>query len=464
MLQSFKRRGLKALVQFLMPELLAGVIVAIAIRSNLSGLRSGFMFQVVFSTSLFILFAESRRVFVVESDTENFYYSPPTLQYHIAIFISFVVISILVAAAIAAAPVFLLFNSPHDFNILISAVVVGWLNSLNLFFILLILVRYIGRNHIKSSLIMLQIFSGIALLAVMESAGKREYFFMSTRYIPLMIIIFLFLFAFFVLSSTAEEISKGLSATMKLAIYGLDALLQWIGRPFFLRDDYKYAGFLFMAANFWRDQILRLTVIGVIAMPYAAVVYSLLSIRNTQQIASMMRPLTSIIAVGVFSYYFLAQSITVSSNSEGKWLFQTVPLLNERAFINGCRKATVFFVHLPATLLIFTAALSKYPIAYAFLFVLSYHIFTYAALTWYFIFLKNFPLSVSFRTLGATSIPNLLFAFAYSFLSIWALLVLGHGTKELILLDLFVFAFTAMIESISSTVLNHRKITGLFIN
>jgi len=161
MLQSFKRRGLKALVQFLMPELLAGVIVAIAIRSNLSGLRSGFMFQVVFSTSLFILFAESRRVFVVESDTENFYYSPPTLQYHIAIFISFVVISILVAAAIAAAPVFLLFNSPHDFNILISAVVVGWLNSLNLFFILLILVRYIGRNHIKSSLIMLQIFSGI---------------------------------------------------------------------------------------------------------------------------------------------------------------------------------------------------------------------------------------------------------------------------------------------------------------
>src|SRR5579885_3570700 len=105
MLQSFGRRGFKALIQFLIPELLAGIIVAIAINSNTAGLRSGFMFEVVFSTSLFILFAESKRVFLIESDTEDFYFSPPTLQYHIAIFISFVVISILVTVAIAAAPV-----------------------------------------------------------------------------------------------------------------------------------------------------------------------------------------------------------------------------------------------------------------------------------------------------------------------------------------------------------------------
>ncbi|MGC8595782.1 MAG: hypothetical protein ACP5US_04480 [Candidatus Kryptoniota bacterium] len=459
LLKSFRRRGFKGVIRFLIPELLAGVLVSVAVNNNLSGQGSGFIFQVIFSTSLYILITESRKVFLIESDTEGFYFSPPTLQYHVAVFMSFVVISILVTAAVAAVPFFL-----SGSNTLFYIIVSGWLSSLNVFFVILIFVGFAGKNYVKFFLILFQIFSGIALLAVLESVGRRGYFFMNVQYIPVMLIALSFLFSCFVFSSTTEKISDGLSTRRRHNFRGLDKFPLWARRVLLLNRDNEFAGFLFMVANFSRDHTLRLTLITLTAMPYVAALYSLLSSGGIHGIDSMIKPMISVIAVGIFSYYFLSESITVSSYSEGRWFFRAMPSFNAQAFINGCRKASVVFVHIPATLLVFTAALSVCPFAYALLFVLSYHSFTYTALAWYFAFTKNFPLSISFKTLGASSISNLFFAFGYSFISIWALLMFGIGIKELILLDFSILALFAIIKLILPFVLNRQRIAEQLID
>lgn len=459
MLQSLRRRGFKGLVQFLMPELLAGIIVAFALKSDLSGLRNGFMFEVVFSTTLFVLLTESRKIFLVESDTEGFYFSPPTFQYHVAILISLVIISILVTIAIAIAPILSKFNSPFILKIMVNSVVLAWLNSLNLFLALLILTAVTGRNYVRPFLLTLQLLSGIALLVVIESAGRKGQLFMNVSYTPVTIAILLFLFVYFVFSSTIEKISDGLSTKKIHNSYVIDRVASLIKRTFFLRKGDEFSGFLFMSANFLRDQVLRLTVVGVIAMPYVATLYSLVFNQGVfVNFASMIKPMISVIAVGIFSYYFLSQSIAVSSNSEGKWLFQIIPSLDAHAFISGCRKSSVLFIHLPITLLIFIAALGVYPPDYAFLFVLTFHSFAYTSLSWFYTFQRNFPLSVPFKTMGASSITNLLFAFAYSFFVILTLLEYVHRATELLVLDVSMIVIVAIMNLILPLVLKRQRL------
>jgi len=469
--------GFQAVLRFLAPNLLVGFFLALTNASGpISGLRtpvSDFTLRlglVSGGVAMFTLLAETRKLFFIGGDLENFYFVQPTKISRFASLLAMITLDLAIVFSIAIPSFIISFSNANIFVAIISTCIVVACISLVFYLLIVLGIAFLPQRAADLSVTILQIVMVLMLLVVFQLPFVASMF-----HGPRVLLIFCFFLPVFILVFLVFPIQEKLISKLNQRHFGtrLDfvAVVERIKRFVIVRSNEEEAGFIFLLSNMFRNPSLALSTIGTAATPVIVAVYW--SMRGVPFVsfdtapvffhAQSLAALVSLVISGIFVYYYLSQNILSSKDHEAKWMISEVMLADDMhhgfdagRFMLGFRRSFLLTVHVPMSILIFFVIITKESFVPALISTLTFYLLTHFAASWFFVMQKHLPFSLPFTQIGAIELLSIVSMFVYSFLIVIVLYFCYGSLQSILIMDFFAFVLINLLGFSSVRVVNKR--------
>jgi len=468
--QAVGESGFRAVLRFLAPNIFVGIFMALSI-GNLPA--SDFIPRVglvACGVALFTLVAETRKLFFMGGDLENFYFVQPTKISRLASILLAVILDLAIIFSIITPSLLIQFSKSFFLTEIIFTCGIVVCISLVMYLLIIFLISSLSNRIADLSLTFLQIFMALVLLAIFQLPlgtvlphDSLSLFISCILLIVSCSIFFIFPFQERLVSSLNRQ-----NFGTRLDFVEMIERIKWF---VVIRSKEEEAGFLFFLTNVFRNSSLRLSTIGIAATPVMVAVYwSMRGVNfagfETKSIffhVESVGALASLIISGIFVYYYLSQNILSSRDHEAKWMISQIAYkdgarhgFDSGRFVLGFRKSFMLTVHVPMTVLIFFVILTKESFASALISTLTFYLLTHVAASWFFIVQKQLPFSLPFTQIGPIEILGIMSMFVYSFIVIIVLYFCYGSLQNILITDIFGFILTGLLEIFSVKIVKQR--------
>ncbi len=462
--------GSKAVFRFLAPNVLIGICMAI---SMVNGPDSGFKFRlgsVACGVALFILVAETRRIFFSGGDIEHFYFVQPTKISRLASILAVFALDVAVILSVFVPSLIMVIPVSGSLTGVVLACIVAVCASSACYLLVVFAVASLPEQAADISLTILQVFMVLVLLAVFQlplGTGPVN----GSLVLTFSCLLFLASWAIFLLLPIQEHLIPKLNRHDLGTRLDFVSLVERMKRFMLIRSKEEEAGSIFFLSNLLRNSSLRLSTIGIAATPIMVAIYwSMKGVRflNFDAVsmlfpAESVAPISSLIASGILVHYFLSQNLLSSKDHEAKWMLSEFMFANHAhdgsgvgKFMLGFRKSFLLTVHVPMSVLVFCVIFAKESFLSAFVSALTFYLLTHVAASWFFTFQKRLPFTLPFTQIGSVDFLGMLSMFVYSFLAIIVLYFCYGSLQSIIAMDFIAFVLIGVLEMFSVKLVNHR--------
>lgn len=468
-----------SILKFLAPDFLVGLFIALS-NGNNAETNSATLLDLNYSVrlwavsvgiSLFTSIVETRKLFFVGGEVEDFYFIQPTKISRFASLLATMLLDLAVIFSVVVPSLLFVSPDPASLARIMAVSVSAFLISSTLYLIIVSFISLLPKRIANSSLTFVQILAALILLSVFQLPLFSENLFdlgdrsqISEIFFLISCVLFLFSIIMFLFFPIQENLISNFKERESSSVANLLSVIEKCRKFLFVRSNEEEAGLLFFCSNLLRNQSFRLSTIGTAATPIMVAVYWSLrgfhfvgfGLPGGFMVAELVAPLASLVVTGILAHYFLAQTLLSSKDYDAAWLFSVNPQFRSGKFVSGIRKGLLTTVHIPVTIVIFLVAFNRDTFLESLIAALTFYFLTHVAVSFFSMVQKTLPFTLPFTQIISSGAIDLIFLFAYPIVVTFALFICYGGTESLLMLNLFAFILVCVLEFLSGRIIDKR--------